>query len=39
MGDDAFLFALHDAYITGALLTGLAAVTALIRYREEISTS
>jgi EmrB/QacA subfamily drug resistance transporter len=36
-GDDtAFLFAIHDAYIAGALLTGIAAFTSLVRYKGEI---
>ena len=37
LGDNAFLFALHDAYIAGALVTGIAAFTSLIRYKDEIS--
>jgi EmrB/QacA subfamily drug resistance transporter len=37
VGDTTFLFALHDAYIAGALFTGIAAFTSLIRYKEEIS--
>lgn len=36
LGNDAFLFALHDAYLTGALLTGIAALTSLIRHDAEI---
>ncbi|MHC1610128.1 MAG: MFS transporter [Candidatus Methanospirareceae archaeon] len=35
-GDDAFLFALHDAYLAGAIPTGIAAFTSLVRYKEEI---
>ncbi|MBN1454679.1 MAG: MFS transporter [Methanomicrobia archaeon] len=35
--DNAFLCALHDAYIAGALFTGIAAFTSLIRYKKEIS--
>ena len=31
--------AFHDAYIVGALLTGIAAVTSLVRYRSEIAGS
>ena len=29
--------AFHDAYIVGAILTGIAAVTSLVRYRSEIA--
>ncbi|RZN36367.1 MAG: DHA2 family efflux MFS transporter permease subunit [Methanophagales archaeon ANME-1-THS] len=35
-GDTAFLFALHDAYVAGALLAGIAAFTSLVRYKKEI---
>jgi EmrB/QacA subfamily drug resistance transporter len=35
-GDTAFLFALHDAYIAGAIFTGIAALTSLVRYKKEI---
>jgi len=38
VSDDAFLFAVRDAYLVGALLTGIGAVTSLVRYREEIAT-
>ena len=31
--------AFHDAYIVGAILTGIAAVTSLVRYRSEIAGS
>ena len=34
--ENAFLFALHDAYVAGALLTGIAALTSLVRYGKEI---
>jgi len=39
LGEGAFLFALHDAYLVGAILTGIAAVTSLVRYRSEIAGS
>lgn len=35
-GDAAFLFALHDAYLAGACFACSAALTALIRYKDEL---
>jgi len=38
LGDDAFLFALHDAYLMGAIFSLIAALATLIRYKEEIES-
>jgi len=38
VSNDAFLLAVRDAYLVGALFTGIGAVTSLVRYREEIAT-